>query len=150
MQEAKVENARIAVNDRGTAGCGRRKNEDAVLVLAKFTLKRSQQRIFCLTRPLVDLDPEPSELRLELLGGMEDDPCHPEAGGSLRIGCNVVDIYGFLRPNLACLERLAVDDGVRLACADVVRIDADGEEAKEGEAGFLVGHVDGIGIREQR
>jgi len=31
MQEAKVEKCVVTVSDRGTAGCGRRKNEDAVL-----------------------------------------------------------------------------------------------------------------------
>jgi len=42
MQEAKVEKAMITVSDRGMAGCGRRKNEDAVLVLAKFTRKERE------------------------------------------------------------------------------------------------------------
>ena len=80
---------------------------------------------------------------------MEDDPGHPQAGGGRRILRNIVNINSFLRPDRASLESLAVDDRVRFACADSVRIDADWKEAEKGETGFLMGHVDRIGIRKQ-
>src|SRR5713226_3733681 len=111
---------------------------DAVLVLAKFTRRANQPRIFCLTRGSVELDPKTSELGLELLGRLEGDGGQAEALSRLRIGGNVVYVDGLLRPHLASLERGPVDEGVRLAGADEVGIDADGEEAEEGEAGVLV------------
>jgi len=104
---------------------------------------------FLLCAGSINLDPEASEVGLELFGRFEDNSGHPQAGGRLCVGRNVVDINGFLRPHLTSPKSLAVDDGVRFACADPVGIDANGEKAEEGEASFLMGHVDGIGIRKQ-
>ena len=80
---------------------------------------------------------------------MEDNPGHPKAVSGLRIGGNIVNVHGFLGPDLAGLEGLTIDERVGLARADAVGIDADGKEAEEGEARLLLGHVDGVGIRKQ-
>ena len=50
MQTAKESNARLAVSTGRMDGCGKLKNNGTVLVLAKFTRKVSEQRIFCLKK----------------------------------------------------------------------------------------------------
>ena len=79
---------------------------------------------------------------------MEDNPGHPKAVSGLRIGGNIVNVNGFLGADLAGLEGLTIDERVGLARADAVGIDTDGKEAEEGEARLLLGHVDGVSIRE--
>ena len=50
MPAAKESKARLAVSTGGMDGCGKLKNKGAVLVLAKFTRKEMEQRIFCLKK----------------------------------------------------------------------------------------------------
>ena len=118
-----------------------------VLVLAKFTRRESEQRIFCLGAGSVPLNSELSEIGLELFGRLEDDSRHPEAQSGFRVGGNIVNINGFLGPDLAGLEGFPVDDRVRLARTNPIGIDTNGKEAEKGEAGLFMGHVDGIGVR---
>jgi hypothetical protein len=93
---------------------------------------------FLLDAGSVEVDPKISEIGLELLGRLEGDGGHAEASSRLRIGGNVVYVYGLLGLHLSSLEGGAVDERVGLAGADKVGIDANGEEAEEGEAGVLV------------
>jgi hypothetical protein len=48
MHAAKATKLRAAVSDREMDGWEGWKNDEAVLVLAKFTRRESEQRIFCL------------------------------------------------------------------------------------------------------
>jgi len=104
---------------------------------------------FLLDERSVELDPVRSKIGLELLRGLEDNPRHPKAPGRFRIGGNVVNINSFLGPDLARLEGLAIDNWVWLARADLIGVDADGEEAEEGETRLLMGHMDWVGVRKQ-
>jgi hypothetical protein len=113
---------------------------------SKVYAKRERTADFLLDQGSVELDAEISEVGLELLGRLEDDSGHAQALGGLRIGGNIININGFLGPDVAGLEGCAVDEGVGLASADAVRINADGKEAEEGEARLLMGHVDGVGV----
>src|SRR5216684_5382385 len=95
--------------------------------------KRERTADFLLGVGSVQLNSELSEIGLELFGRFEDDSRHPEALSGLRVGGNIVNINGFLGPDLAGLEGFTVDERVGLAGADAVGIDTDGKEAEEGE-----------------
>ena len=115
---------------------------------SKVYAKRERTADFLLGEGSVEADPKTSEIGLELFGRLEDDPGHPEALSGLRVGGNIVNINGFLGPDLAGLEGFTVDERVGLAGADAVGIDTDGKEAEEGEAGLIIGHVDWVGVRK--
>ena len=115
---------------------------------SKVYAKRERTADFLLGEGSVEADPKTSEIGLELFGRLEDDPGHPEALSGLRVGGNIVNINGFLGPDLAGLEGFTVDERVGLAGADAVGIDTDGKEAEEGEAGLIIGHVDRVGVRK--
>jgi len=93
------------------------------------------------------LNSELLEIGLELLRRLKDDSRHPKALGGFCVDGNIVNINGFLGPDLAGLEGFPVDDRVRLARAYAIGIDTNGKEAEKGEAGLFMGHVDGIGVR---
>ncbi len=113
----------------------------------KVYAKRERTADFLLGVGSVQLNSELSEIGLELFGRFEDDSRHPEALSGFRVGGNIVNINGFLGPDLAGLEGFPVDDGVRLARTNPIGIDTNGKEAEKGEAGLFIGHVDGVGIR---
>src|SRR5713226_6599525 len=114
---------------------------------SKVYAKRERIADFLRGEGSVESDPKISEIGLELFGRLEDDPGHPEALSGFRVGGNIVNINGFLGPDLAGLEGFPVDDGVRLARTNPIGIDTNGKEAEKGEAGLFIGHVDGVGIR---
>ena len=116
---------------------------------SKVYVKRERKADFLLGEPLIEFDSKGSEVGLELLGRPKDDPSHPQALGSFRIGGNVIDIDGFLCPHPATLEGLAVDDWIRFTGSDAEGIDSDGKEAEEGKTRLFLRHVDGIGIRKK-
>ena len=118
-----------------------------VLVLAKFTRRESEQRIFCVALASVQLNSQLSEIGLKLFWRLKDDCRHPQALRGFGVGRNIVNINGFLGPDLAGLEGFSVDDRVRFARANAIGIDTNGKEAEKGEAGLFMGHVDGIGVR---
>ena len=115
---------------------------------SKVYAKRERTADFLLGEESVTLDPEASKVRSELLGRLEYDAGHAQTSSSVSIGGDIVNINRLLSSNLAGFEGFAVDERVRLAGIDTVRVDTDGEETEEGEAGFLVRHVDGIGVRK--
>jgi len=115
---------------------------------SKVYAKRERTADFLLGERSVELDPQISEIGLELLRRLEDDPGHAKALSRLNISSNIVNVNGFLGPDLAGLEGLTIDDRVGLASADAVGVDTDGKEAEKGEARLLIGHVDGVGVRE--
>ena len=115
---------------------------------SKVYAKRRRTADFLLGVVSVQLNSELSEIGLELFGRLKDDSRHPEALGGFRVGGNIVNINGFLSPDFAGLEGFAVNKRVGLAGADTEGIDADWKEAKEREAGLIIGHVDGVGIRK--
>jgi hypothetical protein len=115
---------------------------------SKVYAKRERTADFLLGEGSVKADPKISEVGLELFRRLEDDPGHAKALSGLRVGGNIVNINGFLSPDFAGLEGFAVNKRVGLAGADMEGIDADWKEAKEREAGLIIGHVDGVGIRK--
>src|SRR3989442_13136396 len=125
------------MNENGT-GWQRWWKRHVVLVLAKFTRRESEQRIFCLGAGSVPLNSELSEIGLELFGRLEDDSRHPEALSGFHVGGNIVNINGFLGPDLAGLEAFPVDDGASLARATPMGIDTNGKEPVKGKAGRLL------------
>ncbi len=115
---------------------------------SKVYAKRERIADFLRGEGSVESDPKIAEVGLELFGRLEDDPGHPEALSGRRVGGNIVNINGFLGSDLARLERLTIDDRVGLAGADAVGINTRGKEAEEREAGLVMGHMDGIGVRK--
>jgi hypothetical protein len=146
MRKAKRKKARFVVSDRGIDGCKSGGRRGVVLVLAKFTRKESEQRIFCLAFASVKQDTKVVKVLSDLPGGLKDDACHPEALSRFRVGGYIVNINGFLGTDLASLKGFPVDQRVRLACPEAVGVDPDGKETKKGEAGLRIRHVDGVGI----
>src|SRR6266851_5176228 len=116
---------------------------------SKVYAKRERTADFLLGERSVELDPQISEIGLELLRRLEDDPGHAKALSRLNISSNIVNVNGFLGPDLAGMERFAVNDWVRLAGTYSVGVDTNGKEAEEGEARLLMGHMDRVGVREQ-
>jgi len=116
---------------------------------SKVYVKRERKADFLLGEPSIEFDSNGSEVGLELLRRPKDDPGHPQTLGRFRIGGNVIDIDGFLCPDLASLEGLAIDDWIGLTGSDPEGIDSDGKEAEEGKTGLFLRHVDGIGIRKK-
>src|SRR5258708_6644381 len=109
---------------------------------SKVYAKRERTADFLLKEASVKSDSEASEIGMQLLGRLKDNSCHPEALGRLRVGGNVVNVNGFRSSHFAGAKCLAIDNRVGLAGADVVRIDAVGKEAEEGETRLLMGHVE--------
>src|SRR5713226_1371483 len=105
---------------------------------SKVYAKSEPTAEFLLDERSVEVDTEISEIGLELFGRVEGDGGHAEALSRLRVGGNIVNINGLLGLHLAGLEGGSIDERVGLAGTDAVGIDADGEEAEEGEAGVLV------------
>src|SRR5437879_10378958 len=114
---------------------------------SKVYANRERTADFLLGFGSVELNSELSEIALQLVRRSKDDSRHAEALSSLGIGGNVININRFLGLDLAGLEGFAIDDRVRLACADPIGIDADRKEAEKGEPGLFMGHVDGVGTR---
>src|SRR6266481_2802220 len=114
---------------------------------SKVYAKRGRTADFLLGVVSLQLNSELSEIGLELFGRLKDDSRHPEALSGFRVGGNIVNINGFLGPDLAGLEGFPVDGRVRLARTNPIGIDTNGKEAEKGEAGLFIGHVDGVGIR---
>ena len=77
------------------------------------------------------------------------DADHSKGFGGGDVFFEVVDIYGFGGFNFGGAEGFLIDDGVGFAGADDAGVDADGEVIEEGEGGFHVGDVDGVGVGEQ-
>jgi hypothetical protein len=115
---------------------------------SKVYAKRERIADFLRGEGSVESDPKIAEVGLELFGRLEDDPGHPEALSGSRVGGYIVNINGFLGSDLAGFEGFAVDERVGLAGADAVGINTRGKEAEEGEAGLVMGHMDGIGVRK--
>ena len=116
---------------------------------SKVYAKREGIADFLLKEASVKSDSEGSEIGLQLLGRLEDNSCHREALGRLRVGGNVVNINGFGGLDFAGAKCLAIDNRVGLAGANAVRIDAVRKEAEEGETSLLMGHVDGVSVGKQ-
>src|ERR1700687_1081627 len=114
---------------------------------SKVYAKRERTADFLLGVGSVQLNSKLSEIGLELFGRLKDDSRHPEAPSGVCVGGNIVNINGLFGPDLAGLESFPVDDWVRLARANAIGIDTNGEQAEKGEAGLFIGHVDGVGIR---
>ena len=114
---------------------------------SKVYAKTERTADFLLGVVSVQLNSKLSEIGLELFGRLKDDSRHPEALSGFREGGNIVNINGFLGPDVAGLEGFPVDNWVRLARANAKGIDTNGKEAEKGKAGLFIGHVDGVGIR---
>src|SRR5713226_2348040 len=149
MPAAKESKARLAVSTAGNGRLRETEKQRGSTSPSKVYAKRERTADFLLKEASIKPDSESTEIGLQLLGRLEDNSCHPEALGRLRVGGNVVNIDGFGGLDFAGAKCLAIDNRVGLAGANAVRIDAVGKEAEEGETSLLMGHVDGVSVGEQ-
>src|SRR5713101_1079509 len=149
MRKAKETNARVAVSDRGYGWLQSHGKQTGGTSPCKVYANRERITDFLLGVRSIEQDAKLPKIGLKLFGGLKDDSGHTQALSCFRVGDHIVNIDGFLGSDLAGHESCTVDQRVRLARTDSVGIDPDGKEAKKGEAGLLIGHVDGVGVREQ-
>ena len=114
---------------------------------SKVYANRERTTDFLLGEQLFEQNSQASEVGLELLGRLEDDSRHAQTPGGVSVGRDIVNIDGFFGTDFASFKRHAIDDGIGLASSHAKGIDPNREKPEEGEARFLMRHMDRIGVR---
>src|SRR5260370_37961164 len=133
MRKAKERKARVAVSDRENGWLWDSWKEVGGTSPSKVYANRERITDFLLGIRSIEQDAKLPKIGLQLFGGSKDDSGHPQALSCLRVGRYIVNIDGLLCSDLTGLESFAVDQWVRLARADTIRIAAAGKEAKKRE-----------------
>src|SRR5580658_477868 len=121
----------------------------AVLVLAFFTRERHNPVFLTLPAYSGKIDSEGFQIGSQLRRGLELDAGHSQALGRFDIGCNVINIKGFVGANFDTAQSGIVDERIGLAGTYRTGIDPGGKEGEEAIGSFHVADVDRIRIGEQ-
>lgn len=120
-----------------------------VLVLAIFTQRLRFTVFLTLQVVLRQLDAERFEIGGELSGRLELDAAQSKTLCGFDIGCNVINVKGFVGAYFEGAQSLLVYKGIGFAGADGAGIDAKGEEIEKAVVAFQVTDVDRVGIGEE-